>query len=86
MFTSCDLSFKTSYRDRLPGQEARGSSSNPFLSLLNGLGIFGAGVLGALYALARKEKKETDEILQSVGYHLPSKSNLVVQGYKLIVH
>ncbi|KAI9401855.1 hypothetical protein POPTR_001G179600v4 [Populus trichocarpa] len=39
---------------------------NPFLSLLNGLGIFGTGVLGALYALAQKEKKATDKTVESM--------------------
>ena len=66
----------------LHGQEAQGDSpSNPFLSLLNGLGIFGAGVLGALYALVQKEKKATDETLESVSHHLPSKSNFVTQAH-----
>ncbi|KAB5574239.1 hypothetical protein DKX38_001433 [Salix brachista] len=38
---------------------------NPFLFLLNGLGIFGTGVLGALYALAQKEKNATDKTVES---------------------
>ncbi|KAE8688580.1 hypothetical protein F3Y22_tig00110963pilonHSYRG00110 [Hibiscus syriacus] len=53
-------------------EEAQGNSpSNPFLSLLNGLGIFGTSVLGPLYALVQKEKKATDESLESVS-HIPS--------------
>lgn len=39
---------------------------NPFLSLLNGLGIFSTGVLAAFYALTRKEKKATEETLEFV--------------------
>lgn len=66
----------------LDGQETQGGSpSNPFLSLLNGLGVLGAGVLGALYAFVLKEKKTTDETLESVSYHLPSKSNFVIQAH-----
>lgn len=53
------------------GQESWGDSrSNPFLSLLNSLGVFGASVLGALYALVQKEKNTTNEILESVSHHL----------------
>ncbi|KAK3219733.1 hypothetical protein Dsin_013703 [Dipteronia sinensis] len=44
----------------------RESPSNPFLSLLNGLGIFGTGVLGPLYALAQNDKKDTDATIESV--------------------
>ncbi|XWS16373.1 hypothetical protein CRYUN_Cryun34aG0081500 [Craigia yunnanensis] len=55
-------------------EEAQGDSpSNPFLSLLNGLGVFGAGVLGALYALVQKEKKATDETLESIKIKLREK-------------
>ncbi|XP_022724885.1 MAR-binding filament-like protein 1-1 isoform X2 [Durio zibethinus] len=55
-------------------EEARGDSpSNPFLSLLNGLGVFGAGVLGALYAFVRKEMKATDETLELMKIKLQGK-------------
>ncbi|XP_015580283.3 MAR-binding filament-like protein 1-1 isoform X1 [Ricinus communis] len=37
---------------------------NPFLSLLNGLGIFGTGVLGAFYALTLKEKKAAETTME----------------------
>ncbi|KAL0463887.1 UNVERIFIED_CONTAM: MAR-binding filament-like protein 1-1 [Sesamum latifolium] len=36
------------------------SSQNPFLSLLNGLGFLGSGVLAALYASLKKEKAASD--------------------------
>lgn len=49
------------------GQETvQGASQNPFLSLLNGLGIFSTGVLGAFYALARKEKMASEATIESV--------------------
>ncbi|KAL0719388.1 hypothetical protein Bca4012_068712 [Brassica carinata] len=44
---------------------SQGASPNPFLSLLNGLGIFSAGVLGALYALARKDTRTAQETIES---------------------
>lgn len=44
------------------------SATNPFLSLLNGLGIFGSGVLGSLYALSQEEKKTSDETIESVSF------------------
>ncbi|MBA0829833.1 hypothetical protein Goarm_014411 [Gossypium armourianum] len=46
------------------------SRSNPFLSLLNGLGVLGASVLGALYALVQKEKNTNNEILESFAINL----------------
>ncbi|KAJ6715233.1 hypothetical protein OIU85_026712 [Salix viminalis] len=46
---------------------------NPFLFLLNGLGIFGTGVLGALYALAQKEKNATDKTVESMIFKLKEK-------------
>ncbi|KAF5726894.1 hypothetical protein HS088_TW22G00579 [Tripterygium wilfordii] len=56
----------------------RGSSSNPILSLLNGLGIFTAGMLGALYALAQKEKKASDATIESITKKLKEKETSVV--------
>jgi hypothetical protein len=47
---------------------SEGTSPNPFLALLNGLGIFSAGVLGALYALARQDTKAAEETIESVSY------------------
>lgn len=49
-------------------QGGESQSQNPFLSLLNGFGFYGTGVLGALYALARKEKAISDEALESVSF------------------
>ncbi|XP_019199803.1 PREDICTED: MAR-binding filament-like protein 1-1 [Ipomoea nil] len=46
-------------------QGGESQSQNPFLSLLNGFGFYGTGVLGALYALTRKEKAISDEALES---------------------
>lgn len=43
---------------------------NPFLALLNAVGILGSGVLGALYALAKQEKDTLDANIESVSlYH-----------------
>ncbi|KAF8407025.1 hypothetical protein HHK36_006149 [Tetracentron sinense] len=39
---------------------------NPILALLNALGIYGSGVLGALYALVQKEKAVTVATIESV--------------------
>ncbi|MBA0836409.1 hypothetical protein Goarm_008629, partial [Gossypium armourianum] len=65
------------------GQEARGGSpSNPFLSFLNGLGIFGVSVLGPLYALLQKEKKETDQALESIKIKLKEKEAAIVSMEK----
>lgn len=44
----------------------RDAAPNPILSILNGLGIFSSGVIGAFYGLAQKEKKATDAIVESV--------------------
>lgn len=52
------------------GQQAlqEDSPPNPFLSLLNGLGIFASGVLGSLYALDQKEKAASQTTIESVSY------------------
>ncbi|GMI82062.1 MAR binding filament-like protein 1 [Hibiscus trionum] len=64
-------------------EEAQGNSpSNPFLSLLNGLGIFGTSVLGPLYALVQKEKKATDEALESIKIKLQEKEAAIVSVEK----
>lgn len=47
--------------------------SNPFLYVLNGLGILGSGVLGALYALTQNEKKATDATIESIKARLKEK-------------
>ncbi|KAE8700642.1 MAR binding filament-like protein 1, putative isoform 2 [Hibiscus syriacus] len=60
-------------------EEAQGNSPpNSFLSLLNGLGIFGTSVLGSLYALVQKEKKATNEALESIKIKLQEKEAAIV--------
>nr|CAD1843046.1 unnamed protein product [Ananas comosus var. bracteatus] len=39
---------------------------NPFVSLLNGLGIVGSGILGALYATSQKEKAALELSIESM--------------------
>ncbi|KAG4199109.1 hypothetical protein ERO13_A05G129515v2 [Gossypium hirsutum] len=63
-------------------EERGGSPSNPFLSFLNGLGIFGVSVLGPLYALLQKEKKETDQALESIKIKLKEKEAAIVSMEK----
>ncbi|TYH53481.1 hypothetical protein ES332_D09G103100v1 [Gossypium tomentosum] len=58
------------------------SRSNPFLSLLNGLGILGASVLGALYALVLKEKNTNNEILESIKIELQEKEVAIIMMEK----
>ncbi|KAL0380436.1 UNVERIFIED_CONTAM: MAR-binding filament-like protein 1-1 [Sesamum angustifolium] len=48
-------------------------SQNPFLSLLNGLGFLGSGVLAALYASLKKEKAASDETIESINVKLKEK-------------
>ncbi|KAJ8553378.1 hypothetical protein K7X08_024056 [Anisodus acutangulus] len=62
-------------------QTIQGSSGNP-LSLLNGLGIFGSGVLGSLYALARKEKAVSDATIESMKNKLKDKEAAFVSTEK----
>ncbi|KAB1218588.1 MAR-binding filament-like protein 1-1 [Morella rubra] len=47
---------------------------NPLLFLLNGLGIFSSGLLGALYALAQREKTATNAAIESA---IPSEATLL---------
>ncbi|XP_039052432.1 MAR-binding filament-like protein 1 [Hibiscus syriacus] len=48
-------------------EEALGDlPSNPFLSILNGLGIFCTSLLAPLYASVQKDKKATDQALESL--------------------
>ncbi|XP_021674375.2 MAR-binding filament-like protein 1-1 isoform X2 [Hevea brasiliensis] len=51
---------------------------NPFLSLLNVLGVFGTGVIGALYALTKKEKKATETAIESMTAKLKEKEAAIV--------
>ena len=43
--------------------------SNSFLLLLNGIGIFSSGVLGALYTLAQKEKSTAVATIETVSLY-----------------
>ncbi|XP_024022482.1 MAR-binding filament-like protein 1-1 isoform X3 [Morus notabilis] len=52
--------------------------SNGFVSLLSSLGIFGSGVLGALYALAQKEKAESDATIESMKAKVKEKEAAIV--------
>ncbi|KAF2301302.1 hypothetical protein GH714_022497 [Hevea brasiliensis] len=51
---------------------------NPFLSLLNVLGVFGTGVIGALYALTKKEKKATETAIESMTAKLKEKEAAIL--------
>ena len=42
------------------------ASPNPFMFLLNGIGIFGSSVFGVLFALAQKEKDSNEATMESV--------------------
>lgn len=44
--------------------------SNPFVSILNVIGVFGSGVLGSLYAIAQKEKMAAELAIESVSSFL----------------
>ncbi|XP_058111364.1 MAR-binding filament-like protein 1-1 [Magnolia sinica] len=48
---------------------------NPFVGLLNELGLFGLGVLGALYALTWKEKTELESTIESMKTQLSEKAD-----------
>ena len=43
--------------------------SNSFLLLLNGIGVFSSGVLGALYKLAQKEKSTVVATIETVSLY-----------------
>uniref|UniRef100_A0A1D1YV40 MAR-binding filament-like protein 1-1 n=1 Tax=Anthurium amnicola TaxID=1678845 RepID=A0A1D1YV40_9ARAE len=47
---------------------------NPFVSLLNELGIIGLGVLGALYAISQKEKADMNSEIESMNTALNEKA------------
>lgn len=59
------------------GQQAlqRDAPPNPFLSLLNGLAVFGSGIFVALYALAQREKTASNAIIESVSLFTYEKKN-----------
>lgn len=56
-------------------QTIQGSEGNPFLSLVNGLGVVGSGVLGSFYALARNEKEVSDATIESMEKKLKDKED-----------
>ncbi|KAJ0006954.1 hypothetical protein Pint_29887 [Pistacia integerrima] len=60
-----------SQKSELPLQ--RDPPSNPFLSLLNALGIFGTAVLAPLYALTQKDKKASVATIESMKNRLSEK-------------
>ncbi|XP_068651866.1 MAR-binding filament-like protein 1-1 [Aristolochia californica] len=49
------------------------AASNPFVALLNGIGIIGLGILGALYALAWREKRDLESTIESMKTKLTEK-------------
>ncbi|XP_022954147.1 MAR-binding filament-like protein 1-1 [Cucurbita moschata] len=52
--------------------------SNPFVPLLNVIGVFGSGVLGSLYGIARKEKIAADMALESMNAELKEKESSII--------
>ncbi|XP_020214754.1 MAR-binding filament-like protein 1-1 isoform X2 [Cajanus cajan] len=52
--------------------------SNSPLPLLNGIGIFSSGVLGALYTLAQKEKASAIATIETMSIKLKEKEELIV--------
>ncbi|XP_015867227.3 MAR-binding filament-like protein 1-1 isoform X2 [Ziziphus jujuba] len=59
-------------------QALKDTPPNSPLSLLNGLGIFSSGVLGAFYALAQKEKTATNATIESMKTKLKEKDAAIV--------
>lgn len=56
----------------------KSAPSNPFLSLLNAIGIFSSGVLAALYSLARNDKAKSEEMIESLETQLKEKDATIV--------
>lgn len=63
-----DATLNPLQRDAPPNPLQRDVPPNNVLSLLNGLGIFSSGVLGALYALAQREKTAQNAEIESVSH------------------
>ncbi|KAF5466653.1 hypothetical protein F2P56_016560 [Juglans regia] len=55
----------------------RDAPPNPFLSLLNGIGIISSGVLGAFYALGLSEKTATNAAVESMKSQLKEKEAVI---------
>lgn len=55
----------------------KGAPSNPFVSLLNAIGVFSSGVLAALYSLARKDKVKSEAMMESLNFQLKQKDALI---------
>ncbi|XP_019455363.1 PREDICTED: MAR-binding filament-like protein 1-1 isoform X2 [Lupinus angustifolius] len=74
------LSFKAKAVEDLSTKERemKDTPSNPFLSLLNVIGTFSIGTLGAFYALARKENTTALATIKTVSSKLKEKEELVV--------
>ncbi|CAH9088533.1 unnamed protein product [Cuscuta europaea] len=56
---------------------------NPLISLLNGIGFYGSGVLGALYALAKNENAKSIAALESMRGKLEEKEATIVSMGKM---
>ncbi|XP_041002132.1 MAR-binding filament-like protein 1-1 isoform X2 [Juglans microcarpa x Juglans regia] len=69
-------------RDAPPNPLQRDVPPNNVLSLLNGLGIFSSGVLGALYALAQREKTAQNAEIESMKSQLKEKEAAIVSSEK----
>ncbi|XP_057473360.1 MAR-binding filament-like protein 1-1 [Actinidia eriantha] len=70
---------KTAEQKQTAEQTLQGDASpNPSFPLLNGLGVFGSGVLGVLYALARKEEIASEAMIDSMTKKLNEKEDTVV--------
>ncbi|KAK9054699.1 hypothetical protein SSX86_025778 [Deinandra increscens subsp. villosa] len=65
-----------------PNLLAEYASSNPLLTLLNGLGIIGSGVLGAFYALDQKEKSANIATIESMNTKLAEMEAAIVSMQK----
>lgn len=51
---------------------------NPFVSILNVIGVFGSGVLGSLYAIAQKEKMAAELAIESISTELKEKESSII--------
>ncbi|XP_009615181.1 MAR-binding filament-like protein 1-1 [Nicotiana tabacum] len=79
---SVDSQVKAQPQKEETEQTIQGNAENPFFSLLNGLGVFGSGVLGSLYALARNEKALSDATIESMKNKLKEKEAAFVSMEK----
>ncbi|KAG2722969.1 hypothetical protein I3843_02G129300 [Carya illinoinensis] len=75
-----DATLNPLQRDAPPNPLQRDVPPNNVLSLLNGLGIFSSGVLGALYALAQREKTAQNAEIESMKSQLKEKEAAIVSS------